>query len=125
MSPAIGRLRSRAWAFQMGRSQMTESGSTAAQKRKNNVHLNVRGSIGLCRCDFDCVGVNRPHGFPLGALPYIAGAEPNLCAHQDHVDYYAQRSSPLGTCRGIFERARASPILLASWAWFKRVNKRH
>ena len=35
MSPANGRLRSRAWAFQMGRSQMTESGSTATPIKKN------------------------------------------------------------------------------------------
>ena len=34
MSPANGRLRSRAWAFQMGRSQMTESGSTATPIKK-------------------------------------------------------------------------------------------
>ena len=50
MSPANGRLRSRAWAFQMGRSQMTESGSTATPIIKKN---NNKGSIGtlllVCR----------------------------------------------------------------------------
>ena len=48
MSPANGRLRSRAWAFQMGRSQMTESGSTATpppKKKKGLCQSYVLGQL--------------------------------------------------------------------------------
>ena len=44
MSPANGRLRSRAWAFQMGRSQMTESGSTATPQKKTKTIPNSQTS---------------------------------------------------------------------------------
>ncbi len=49
MSPANGRLRSRAWAFQMGRSQMTESGSRATpnKKKKNGPNLHESGYYGI------------------------------------------------------------------------------
>jgi len=40
--------------------------------------------------------VSLKHRICLAPLTRNRGSEPNLCAHQDHVDYYTQRASPGG-----------------------------